>query len=93
MQLFTDPGLNFNALLALGGAGFGAAEVGEVLTAVNAINAAGASEQTYTAEFRRWGDRLTTTASPHEQTPRSLTARRPVLRSGAVLRARLGDPG
>ncbi|WP_240654201.1 hypothetical protein [Streptomyces sp. AcE210] len=32
MQLFTDPGLNFNALLALGGAGFGAAEVGEVLT-------------------------------------------------------------
>lgn len=75
MQLFTDPGLNFNALLALGGAGFGAAEVGEVLTAVNAINAAGASEQTYTAEFRRWGDRLTTTASPHEQTHRAHSLR------------------
>ncbi|MFD5638375.1 alpha/beta hydrolase family protein [Streptomyces sp. NPDC127077] len=75
MQLFTDPGLNFNALLALGGAGFGAAEVGEVLTAVNAINAAGASEQTYTAEFRRWGDRLTTTVSPHEQTRRAHSLR------------------
>ncbi|MFF4535437.1 hypothetical protein [Streptomyces aureus] len=50
MQLFTDPGLNFNALLALGSAGFGASEVGEVLTAVNAINAAGANEQTYDAE-------------------------------------------
>ncbi|MFG2659841.1 alpha/beta hydrolase family protein [Streptomyces sp. NPDC048425] len=71
MQLFKDPGLNFNALLALGGAGFGAAEVGEVLTAVNAINAAGANEQTYTAEFRRWGDRLTADASSHRQTQRA----------------------
>ncbi|WP_433573465.1 alpha/beta hydrolase family protein [Streptomyces sp. CA-251247] len=75
MQLFTDPGLNFNALLALGGAGFGSSEVGEVLTAVNAINAAGANEQTYTAEFRRWGERLTATASRHRQTRRARSLR------------------
>lgn len=75
MQLFTDPALNFAALLALGGAGFGSSEVGEVLTAVNAINAAGADQQTFTAEFQRWGDRLTTTASRHPQTRRSRSLR------------------
>ncbi|MFG2029968.1 alpha/beta hydrolase family protein [Streptomyces sp. NPDC048825] len=75
MQLFTDPALNFAALLALGGAGFGSSEVGEVLTAVNAINAAGADQQTFTAEFRRWGDRLTATATRHPQTRRSRSLR------------------
>ncbi|MEU1277533.1 alpha/beta hydrolase [Streptomyces sp. NPDC005805] len=70
MQLFADPGLNFGALLALGGAGAKAAEVGEVLTAVNAINAAGANENTYTAEFRAWGDRLVAARTGHPQTDR-----------------------
>ncbi|MFE7891695.1 alpha/beta hydrolase family protein [Streptomyces sp. NPDC057412] len=69
MRLFADPGLNFNALLALGGSGARAAEVGEVLTAVNAINAAGADENTYTAEFRSWGDRLAR-GTGHPQTDR-----------------------
>ncbi|KOU43735.1 hypothetical protein ADK53_04590 [Streptomyces sp. WM6373] len=58
MRLFADPGFNFAGLLALGAAGMRASEVGEVLTAVNAINAAGLSEQTYTDTFRSWGDRL-----------------------------------
>ncbi|MFJ9591550.1 hypothetical protein ACIRS3_02220 [Streptomyces virginiae] len=58
MKLFADPGFNFAGLLALGAAGMRASEVGEVLTAVNAINAAGLSEQTYTDTFRSWGDRL-----------------------------------
>ncbi|OAH11958.1 alpha/beta hydrolase family protein [Streptomyces jeddahensis] len=58
MTLFKDPAFNFNALIALGGAGHGASEVGEVLTAVNAINKAGLSEQTYTDTFRKLGDRL-----------------------------------
>ncbi|MFG2714747.1 alpha/beta hydrolase family protein [Streptomyces goshikiensis] len=58
MRLFTDPGFEFAALLDLGAAGMRASEVGEVLTAVNAINAAGASEQTFTEVFRSWGDRL-----------------------------------
>ncbi|MFE5676418.1 alpha/beta hydrolase family protein [Streptomyces erythrochromogenes] len=58
MKLFADPGFNFAGLLALGAAGMRASEVGEVLTAVNTINAAGLSEQTYTDTFRSWGDRL-----------------------------------
>ncbi|MER5931922.1 alpha/beta fold hydrolase [Streptomyces sp. NPDC002054] len=58
MTLFADPGFNFAGLLALGGAGMHASEVGEVLTIVNAINAAGLSEQTFSDTFRRWGDRL-----------------------------------
>ncbi|MET9962780.1 alpha/beta fold hydrolase [Streptomyces sp. NPDC006326] len=58
MTLFKDPAFNFNALLALGGTAFGAAEVGEVLTAVNAINKAGLSAQTYTDTFARLGDQL-----------------------------------
>ncbi len=58
MALFKDPGFNFNGLLALGAAGHGAGEVGEVLTAVNTINRAGLSAQTYTETFKRLGDQL-----------------------------------
>ncbi|MCX4539722.1 alpha/beta hydrolase [Streptomyces sp. NBC_01565] len=58
MKLFDDPGFNFAGLLALGAAGMRASEVGEVLTAVNAINAAGLSEQSFTEVFRSWGDKL-----------------------------------
>ncbi|SMF68634.1 S9 family peptidase [Streptomyces sp. Amel2xC10] len=58
MRLFDDPGFNFAGLLALGAAGMRASEVGEVLTAVNSINAAGLSEQTFSDTFRAWGDRL-----------------------------------
>ncbi|MFG2193291.1 alpha/beta hydrolase family protein [Streptomyces sp. NPDC048639] len=63
MQLFDDPGFNFTGLLALGAAGYGSSEVGEVLTAVNAINAAGLSNQTYTDTFRSWGRRLAKSAA------------------------------
>ncbi|MET9605895.1 alpha/beta hydrolase [Streptomyces sp. NPDC006512] len=58
MTLFKDPAYNFNGLLALGGAGAGSSEVGEVLTAVNAINQAGLSAQTYVETFRKLGDQL-----------------------------------
>ncbi|WP_406327664.1 acetylxylan esterase [Streptomyces sp. NBC_01617] len=58
MTLFKDPGFNFNGLLALGAAGQGAGEVGEVLSAVNEINKSGASAQTYTATFKNLGDQL-----------------------------------
>ncbi|WP_329123969.1 alpha/beta hydrolase family protein [Streptomyces sp. NBC_01353] len=58
MTLFKDPAFNFNGLWALGASAFRAAEVGEVLTAVNAINKAGLSAQTYTDTFRRLGDQL-----------------------------------
>lgn len=58
MTLFNDQAFNFNGLLALGASGYGAGEVGEVLTAVNAINKAGLSAQTYTETFKALGDQL-----------------------------------
>lgn len=71
MRLFDDPGFNFAGLLALGAAGMRASEVGEVLTAVNTINAAGLSEQTFSDTFRAWGDRLAAgRGGGHEETRR-----------------------
>ncbi|MFH8286064.1 alpha/beta hydrolase family protein [Streptomyces antibioticus] len=71
MRLFDDPGFNFAGLLALGAAGMRASEVGEVLTAVNTINAAGLSEQTFSDTFRAWGDRLAGgRGGGHEETRR-----------------------
>ncbi|MCX4515869.1 alpha/beta hydrolase [Streptomyces sp. NBC_01619] len=73
MTLFKDPAFNFSGLLALGGSGAGSAEVGEVLTAVNAINKAGLSSQTYVENFRKLGDQLMEPppgSKPDEQTTR-----------------------
>ncbi|MCW7944883.1 hypothetical protein AAW14_23440 [Streptomyces hygroscopicus] len=58
MTLFDNPEFNFSGLLALGGSGQGSGEVGEVLTAVNAINKAGLSAQSYVQTFRKLGDQL-----------------------------------
>ena len=60
LQLFTDPSLNYEALFMLGAAGYGASEVGEVVTAVNAINAAGATLQSYTDALLALADALAT---------------------------------
>ncbi|MEU0677046.1 alpha/beta hydrolase [Streptomyces sp. NPDC006172] len=58
MTLFDEPEFNFNGLLALGASDQGSADVGEVLTAVNTINKAGLSAQTYVDTFSKLGDRL-----------------------------------
>ncbi|MGW7356198.1 alpha/beta hydrolase family protein [Streptomyces sp. NPDC054802] len=79
MTLFKDPGFNFNALLALGGSGQGSAEVGEVLTAVNAINKAGLSAQTYVETFGKLADRLA--KAPEGDKPGSETTRFRALRA------------
>ncbi|MFF1557041.1 alpha/beta hydrolase family protein [Streptomyces sp. NPDC058279] len=79
MTLFKDPAFNFNGLLALGGAGFGTAEVGEVLTAVNTINKAGLSARTYTATFKALGDQLM--APPRDGKPDRVTTRSRALRA------------
>ncbi|MDI5967628.1 alpha/beta hydrolase family protein [Streptantibioticus silvisoli] len=63
MRLFDDPDVNFQALFALGSAGQHSSDVGEVLSAVNTINKAGPSNQSYTATFNSWGDRLTSQAT------------------------------
>ncbi|MFD8838626.1 hypothetical protein [Streptomyces griseofuscus] len=79
MTLFDDPSYNFNGLLALGASGAGAAEVGEVLTAVNAINKAGLSAQSYVTTFSRLGDRLV--AAPAGGEPDGRTTRFRALRA------------
>ncbi|MEU8567610.1 acyl-CoA thioester hydrolase/BAAT C-terminal domain-containing protein [Streptomyces pathocidini] len=97
MTLFQDPAYNFSVLLALGSSGYGAAEVGEVLTAVNTVNAAGLSAQTYTRTFRRLGDSLM--APPEQGRPGRQTTRFRALRAaqyyGQALFFVLGsdDPG
>jgi dienelactone hydrolase len=59
--LFSQADLNFETLFALGSAGYGTSEVGEIVTAVNAINAAGPGYQAYydvfSAAARRLGSR------------------------------------
>ncbi|MFG2608480.1 alpha/beta hydrolase family protein [Streptomyces sp. NPDC048514] len=79
MTLFKDPGLNFNGLLALGASGTGSGEVGEVLTAVNAINKAGPSAQSYVETFRKLGDQLM--AAPRDSDPDEQTRRWRALRA------------
>ncbi|MFF4348751.1 alpha/beta hydrolase family protein [Streptomyces sp. NPDC001530] len=79
MTLFKDPGFNFSGLLALGAAGQGSGEVGEVLTAVNAINKAGLSSQTYVETFRKLGDQLM--KAPEGDKPGTETSRFRVLRA------------
>lgn len=58
IQLLADESLNYSALDALGAADYGVTDVGEILTAVAAINAAGPSLQTYTDTCLKWGARL-----------------------------------
>lgn len=97
MTLFRDPAYNFAGLLALGGSGSGAGEVGEVLTAVNAINKAGLSAQSYVETFRKLGDQLM--AAPANSKPDDQTTRFRALRAaqyyGQALFFVLGseDPG
>ncbi|MFQ6142036.1 alpha/beta hydrolase family protein [Streptomyces seoulensis] len=79
MTLFKDSAFNFNGLLALGACGQGAAEVGEVLTAVNAVNAAGLSSQSYVQTFRRLGDQLM--AAPRDSAADDETRRWRALRA------------
>ncbi|MFE1175689.1 alpha/beta hydrolase family protein [Streptomyces sp. NPDC058773] len=79
MTLFKDPAFNFNGLFALGGSGYGASEVGEVLTAVNTVNKAGLSAQSYTATFKQLGDQLQ--KPPAHGTPGKETTRFRALRA------------
>ncbi|MFJ4472875.1 alpha/beta hydrolase family protein [Streptomyces sp. NPDC089424] len=97
MTLLDDPAFNFNGLLALGGSGYGSAEVGEVLTAVNTINRAGLSAQSFVATFKKLGDQLM--AAPQGGRPDDQTTRWRALRAaqyyGQALFFVLGsdDPG
>lgn len=78
---FADQGINFEALFAFGGAGYGAGEFGEIVTVVNRINAHGA---TYDAVYDEWvamGERLRRYAQDALEKGHSVTARAGFLRA------------
>ena len=79
--LFAQEDLNFETLIALGSAGYGTSEVGEIVTAVNAVNAAGPGYQTYYDVFSATARRLGTLAD------RELAAGHKVSARSAYLRA------
>jgi hypothetical protein len=80
-NLFTLSDLDFDTLFAFGTIGYGSAEFGELATAVNHINAAGASYQTYYDTF--WALAQRTGALADQE----LTAGHVASARGAYLRA------
>jgi len=78
---FTDPGLNLQTLFTVGAAGYGAAEYGEIATAVASAHRAGDSYDSFYRAFRDLG--LLAGQSGHEALSRG---NRPAAR-GAFLRA------
>jgi hypothetical protein len=100
-NLFTLPDLNFDTLFAFGTIGYGCAEFGELVTAVNQVNAAGASYQTYYDTFRALAQRTGALADRElaaghlGQRAERLPARDLVLRPVPVLhpRHRRPNPG
>jgi hypothetical protein len=84
VNLFTDqenPLFNFQANFALGAAGEGAGEVGEVIATANLINARGLSYTTYVEEFTALGDRLARIADEALAGGHRVSAREASLRS------------
>jgi hypothetical protein len=81
MQFFADRDMNFQTLFALGATGYGAAEFGEIATAVDAANAAGATYDAIYDAFTAMGQRV----SGYAET--SARAGNVAAQRGALLRA------
>ena len=81
VTLFSDASFDYDARGALGAAAYGATEVGEVLTIVNTINAAGPSYQSFVETFLAWGDEMTNQAAAADEAGDTAT------RTGRALRA------
>ncbi|MGO9726653.1 MAG: alpha/beta hydrolase family protein [Streptosporangiaceae bacterium] len=82
-ELFAQPDLNFETLFTLGSAGYGVSEVGEVVTAVNDINARGASYQAYFDCFAGLARRVASLADSELAAGRSASARSAYLRAAS----------
>jgi dienelactone hydrolase len=85
-NLFTLPDLDFDTLFAFGGTGYGSAEFGELVRAVDQINTAGASYQTYYGTFLALAQRTATQAGED-----LAAGRRPSARSGYLRAASYYD--
>ena len=80
-QLFAAADMNFEALFALGETAYGAGEAGEILATVNAINAAGASYQTFYDGFAGAAQIVGKIAADASAARRRASARAAYLRS------------
>ncbi|HTU75664.1 MAG TPA: acetylxylan esterase [Trebonia sp.] len=81
--LFTLSDLDFDTLFAFGGAGYGAAEFGELVAAVNAINSAGASYQGYYDTFLALAQRTAAQAGRDLAAGHAASARSGYLRAAS----------
>jgi dienelactone hydrolase len=79
-NLFTQPDLDFETLFAFGSAGYGCAEFGELVTAVNQIRA-GASYQTYYDTFWALAQRTSALADQELAAGHQASARSAYLRA------------
>jgi hypothetical protein len=80
-NLFTLSDLDFETLFAFGSAGYGCAEFGELVTAVNGINAAGASYQAYYETFLALAKRISKLADDDLAAGHTAAARSAYLRA------------
>ena len=82
---FKEPALNFQMLFALGAAGYGASEVGEVLSTFDRIHAKGDTYRATFEEFQRLGRRLRQSADRDREAGRLQSARSSYLRAAMYL--------
>ena len=81
LALFAQEDLNFETLIALGSAGYGTSEVGEIVTTVNEINARGASYQAYFDCFQAMARRVGALADSELAAGHKVSARSAYLRA------------
>ena len=82
---FKEPALNFQMLFALGGAGYGASEVGEVLAAFDRIHGKGDTLRSVYEEFLRLGRQIRARADRERDAGRRESARLCYLRASMYL--------
>ncbi|MGD9735458.1 MAG: alpha/beta hydrolase family protein [Solirubrobacterales bacterium] len=82
---FKEPALNFQMLFALGGAGYGASEVGEVLSAFDRIHGKGDTLRSVFEEFHRLGRQVRDRGDRERAAGRKESARLCYLRAAMYL--------
>jgi pimeloyl-ACP methyl ester carboxylesterase len=82
---FKEPALNFQMLFALGGAGYGASELGEVLSAFDRIHGKGDTLRSVFNEFQRLGRELRSRGDKERNAGRRESARLCYLRAAMYL--------
>jgi dienelactone hydrolase len=82
---FKDEALNFQMLFALGGAGYGASEVGEVLAAFDRIHSKGDTYRATYEEFLRLGRQTRARGDEERAAGRTASARSSYLRAAMYL--------